>query len=202
MTEKKPSSETTHFGYQEVPVSEKVNKVAAVFDSVAAKYDLMNDLMSLGLHRYWKRFAIGLSGARSGQHILDIAGGTGDLASRLAEKVGSTGRVCLVDINAAMLNRGRERLIDRGVVGNVFYTQANAERLPFADNTFDCVTMAFGLRNVTQKENALSEIFRVLKPGGRLLVLEFSKPVIPLLATVYERYSFSILPKLGEWVVG
>jgi demethylmenaquinone methyltransferase/2-methoxy-6-polyprenyl-1,4-benzoquinol methylase len=192
----------TDFGYQQVPVNEKAKKVEAVFSSVANQYDVMTDVMSLGVHRLWKRFAIGLSGVRAGQQVLDIAGGTGDLALSFAEKVGPQGHVWLADINAAMLSVGRDRLLNQGKVKEVSYIQANAECLPFADNQFDCVTIAFGLRNVTDKLMALRSMYRVLKPGGRLLVLEFSKPVLPALQTVYDIYSFSLLPKLGQWIAG
>jgi demethylmenaquinone methyltransferase / 2-methoxy-6-polyprenyl-1,4-benzoquinol methylase len=192
--------ETTHFGYQEVPVEEKAQRVAGVFDSVASRYDVMNDLMSLGLHRLWKRFAIEVSGVRRGMRVLDIAGGTGDLAAAFVEIVGSEGRVVLADINASMLEVGRDRLTDRGVVAGLDYVQANAETLPFADNQFDVITIAFGLRNVTDKDRALASMLRVLKPGGKLLVLEFSRPVLPGLNRIYDLYSFSILPRLGQWV--
>lgn len=193
-------SDTTHFGFQQVPLEEKVHKVADVFHSVASKYDLMNDLMSFGIHRLWKRFTIERSGVRRGQRVLDLAGGTGDLASKFARLVGAEGKVVLSDINASMLEQGRQRLTDEGIVGNVEYVRANAECLPFPDNYFDCITMAFGLRNVTDKESALRSIFRVLKPGGRALILEFSKPVTPGLSSVYDLYSFKILPKIGKLV--
>jgi demethylmenaquinone methyltransferase/2-methoxy-6-polyprenyl-1,4-benzoquinol methylase len=193
---------TTDFGYQQVPVAVKADKVSAVFTSVAARYDAMNDLMSFGVHRLWKRFALTISAARQGQWILDIAGGTGDMASLFADKVGKQGRVYLADINAAMLNVGRDRLIDRGLLANVFYLQANAETLPLTDNQFDCVSIAFGLRNVTDKNAALAAMYRVLKPGGQLLILEFSQPVLPLLNALYDVYSFNVLPKLGQWVTG
>lgn len=196
------SNETTHFGYQEVPVQEKANRVAEVFSSVANKYDLMNDLMSLGVHRLWKKFTIDLSQVRLGDKVLDIAGGTGDLTHEFAKRVGEQGQVCLVDINAAMLQVGRDRLLDAGIIGNINYFQADAESLPFPDNHFDCVSIAFGLRNVTRKENALREMQRVLKPGGQLLVLEFSKPILPVLKSIYDQYSFSILPKLGGFIAG
>jgi len=196
------TNETTHFGYQEVPVQEKANRVAEVFSSVATKYDLMNDLMSLGIHRLWKKFTIDLSQVRSRDKVLDIAGGTGDLAYEFTKRVGDQGQVCLVDINAEMLRVGRDRLLDRGIVGKVNYFQADAELLPFPDNHFNCVTIAFGLRNVTRKENALREMQRVLKPGGQLLVLEFSKPALPILKSIYDTYSFSVLPKLGALVAG
>ncbi|MDO6459282.1 bifunctional demethylmenaquinone methyltransferase/2-methoxy-6-polyprenyl-1,4-benzoquinol methylase UbiE [Granulosicoccaceae sp. 1_MG-2023] len=199
-TESAGQTETTHFGYKEVPVEEKVEKVGEVFHSVAAKYDLMNDLMSMGIHRIWKRFTIDQSGVRYGQRVLDIAGGTGDLTARFAKRVGPEGEVILADINSSMLNVGRDRLTDRGVVGNVRYVQANAECLPFEDDSFDCVSIAFGLRNVTDKQKALESMYRVLKPGGRLLVLEFSKPNVPGLSKVYDVYSFTALPVMGKLV--
>jgi demethylmenaquinone methyltransferase/2-methoxy-6-polyprenyl-1,4-benzoquinol methylase len=191
---------TTHFGYQEVPVDEKVNRVADVFHSVAAKYDVMNDLMSGGVHRIWKRITIESSGARPGQKILDIAGGTGDLTRRFAQIVGQSGKVVLADINESMLKVGRDKLIDKGVAGNVEYVQANAECLPFEDNTFDIITIAFGLRNVTDKDAALRSMNRVLKPGGKLMVLEFSKTENPLLTKAYDFYSFNLLPKMGQLI--
>ena len=172
----KQTQETTHFGFRTVAKDEKVEMVAEVFHSVAAKYDLMNDLMSFGIHRIWKRFTIDNSGVRRGQRVLDLAGGTGDLTAKFSRLVGETGEVVLADINDSMLKMGREKLRNRGIVGNVNYVQANAEALPFPDNYFDCITISFGLRNVTEKEKALRSMFRVLKPGGRLLVLEFSKP--------------------------
>ncbi len=190
---------TTHFGYQTVKTEEKVQKVAEVFHSVAAKYDLMNDLMSMGIHRLWKRFTITLSGVRRGQQVLDIAGGTGDLARVFAREVGANGRVVLADINDSMLKVGRDKLIDGGYTG-VEYVQANAECLPFADNTFDIITIAFGLRNVTDKDAALRSMYRVLKPNGRLLVLEFSKPIFEPLSKVYDAYSFSVLPAMGQLI--
>lgn len=191
---------TTHFGFKEVPIQEKVNRVADVFHSVASKYDLMNDVMSLGMHRLWKRFTIGQSGVRSGQKILDIAGGTGDLAKEFAKKVGKDGLVILADINEKMLAVGRQRLTDQGIVGNVEFVQADAEKLPFEDNYFDCITIAFGLRNVTDKSAALRSMYRVLKPGGKLLVLEFSKPTVPVFNKIYDEYSFKLIPKFGEWI--
>lgn len=198
----KSKQATVDFGYQEVPVHEKVNKVAQVFSSVADKYDVMNDLMSLGIHRLWKKFTIETSGVRTGQRVLDLAGGTGDLASAFAKKVGDAGEVYLADINASMLRVGRDRLIDAGLIHNVFFIQANAESLPFASNYFNCVSIAFGLRNVTDKLAALKSMYRVLQAGGQLLILEFSKPVLPILQAIYDQYSFSLLPKLGEWVAG
>ncbi|MES9943144.1 MAG: bifunctional demethylmenaquinone methyltransferase/2-methoxy-6-polyprenyl-1,4-benzoquinol methylase UbiE [Candidatus Thiodiazotropha sp. 6PLUC2] len=191
---------TTHFGYQDVPVGEKAGRVREVFDSVANKYDLMNDLMSFGVHRIWKRHTIELSGVRKGQRVLDLAAGTGDLSARFSGLVGSDGEVVFSDINAAMLGQGRDRMIDEGRVANVRYVQADAQHLPFPDDHFDCVTIGFGLRNVTDKQLALNDIFRVLKPGGRLLVLEFSKPVHKPLQKIYDLYSFSLLPKIGKLV--
>lgn len=193
---------TTHFGFSEVPLHEKAGKVAEVFHSVASKYDLMNDLMSFGLHRVWKHFTLAESGVRLGHQVLDIAGGTGDLARIFAKKVGKTGHVILADINEKMLKQGRQRLVDQGIVANVGYVQADAEQLPFPDNYFDCISIAFGLRNVTDKAAALRSMFRVLKPGGKCLVLEFSKPLLPLLNSIYHAYSFKIIPKLGAWIAG
>ncbi len=193
-------SKTTHFGYQQVPESDKASMVRGVFDSVADKYDIMNDVMSLGVHRLWKFITLSMASARPGQKVLDLAGGTGDLALRFAGQVGKQGQVVLSDINGAMLENGRHRLIDKGIAGNVEYVQANAETLPFADNTFDIITIAFGLRNVTDKNQALRSMYRCLKPGGRLLVLEFSKPSSKLLSKIYDVYSFSILPKMGKLV--
>ena len=191
---------TTHFGFEQVGWDEKARRVGAVFDSVAHKYDIMNDVMSLGIHRLWKRIAIELSGVRTGQRVLDLAGGTGDLAARLARMAGPEGEVVLADINASMLQVGRARLLDQGIAGNVRFVQANAERLPFPDNHFDCITIAFGLRNVTDKDAALASMYRVLKPGGRLLILEFSKPRAPGLAPLYDFYSFKILPLMGKLI--
>ncbi|MBT4212300.1 MAG: bifunctional demethylmenaquinone methyltransferase/2-methoxy-6-polyprenyl-1,4-benzoquinol methylase UbiE [Porticoccaceae bacterium] len=189
---------TTHFGYKTVNVEEKAGKVADVFHSVASNYDLMNDLMSAGVHRLWKRMTIEMSGVRPGNKVLDIAGGTGDLAAKFSRIVGKDGYVVLADINESMLKVGRDRLMDLGVVDNVKFSQSDAQHLPFPDNTFDVITIAFGLRNVTDKELALKSMLRVLKPGGRLLVLEFSKPGNPVLSKIYDTYSFSILPKLGK----
>ncbi|SHE63310.1 demethylmenaquinone methyltransferase / 2-methoxy-6-polyprenyl-1,4-benzoquinol methylase [Modicisalibacter ilicicola DSM 19980] len=191
---------TTHFGYQEVAVEEKAARVADVFHSVAARYDVMNDLMSLGIHRLWKRVTLERAGVRRGHQVLDIAGGTGDLTLKFSRLVGPKGRVVLADINRSMLEVGRDKLLDHGVGDNVEYVQANAERLPFPDNSFDCITIAFGLRNVTDKEAALRSMTRVLKPAGRLLILEFSKPPNALLSRVYDNYSFNVLPRMGEWV--
>ena len=196
MTEKN----TTHFGFEEVNVNDKANRVAGVFHSVASKYDVMNDLMSGGIHRLWKRFTIELSAVRKGHKVLDIAGGTGDLAYKFSKLVGDEGQVILSDINSSMLNVGRDRLIDKGVNKNVQYVQLDAQHIPFEDNSFDCVTIAFGLRNVTDKDLALRSILRVLKPGGRLLVLEFSKPRNKLLEKVYDEYSFRLLPAIGKLV--
>ncbi|QEM80663.1 bifunctional demethylmenaquinone methyltransferase/2-methoxy-6-polyprenyl-1,4-benzoquinol methylase UbiE [Halomonas binhaiensis] len=193
---------TTHFGYQDVPVEEKAARVADVFHSVASRYDLMNDLMSFGVHRLWKRITLERAGVRPGHKVLDIAGGTGDLALKFSRLVGPEGKVVLADINASMLGVGRDKLIDHGVGGNVEFVQANAECLPFPDNTFDCITIAFGLRNVTDKDKALASMARILKPGGRLLVLEFSKPSNPMLTKAYDEYSFRLLPKMGELVAG
>jgi demethylmenaquinone methyltransferase/2-methoxy-6-polyprenyl-1,4-benzoquinol methylase len=191
---------TTHFGFKDVPIGEKANLVKGVFDSVAGKYDIMNDLMSLGIHRIWKRIAIQLSHVRAGEQVLDLAGGTGDMTALFQQKVGAAGRVVLSDINAAMLQRGRDRLIDDGIAGNVQYAQIDAEKLPFPDNSFDCVCIAFGLRNVTHKEEALKSIYRVLKPGGRAIILEFSQVQGDLMKKGYDIYSFKILPFLGKLI--
>ena len=194
------TEDTTDFGYERVKTAEKAGRVREVFDSVAAQYDLMNDLMSGGLHRLWKRFTIELSAVRSGQTVLDIAGGTGDLAAKFSKLVGADGKVILADINAAMLSVGRDRLIDKGALSNIDVVQADAQFLPFDDNSIDCITIAFGLRNVTDKAKALRSMHRVLKPGGRVLVLEFSKPTAPLLSKVYDAYSFSALPAMGKLI--
>ncbi|MEC7611529.1 MAG: bifunctional demethylmenaquinone methyltransferase/2-methoxy-6-polyprenyl-1,4-benzoquinol methylase UbiE, partial [Pseudomonadota bacterium] len=194
------TDDTTDFGYERVKTAEKAGRVREVFDSVAAQYDLMNDLMSGGLHRLWKRFTIELSAVRSGQTVLDIAGGTGDLAAKFSKLVGADGKVILADINAAMLSVGRDRLIDKGALSNIDVVQADAQFLPFEDNSIDCITIAFGLRNVTDKAKALRSMHRVLKPGGRVLVLEFSKPTSPLLSKVYDAYSFSALPAMGKLI--
>jgi demethylmenaquinone methyltransferase / 2-methoxy-6-polyprenyl-1,4-benzoquinol methylase len=190
----------THFGFKEVETDAKAGMVADVFHSVAARYDLMNDLMSAGIHRVWKRFTIELSGVRTGHSVLDIAGGTGDLAARFADIVGPAGRVVLADINDSMLKVGRDKLLDHGRIDNLEFVQADAQSLPFPDASFDCVTIAFGLRNVTDKDAALRSMLRVLKPGGRLLVLEFSKPANPLLSRAYDAYSFRVLPLMGRLV--
>jgi demethylmenaquinone methyltransferase/2-methoxy-6-polyprenyl-1,4-benzoquinol methylase len=192
--------DTTHFGYRDVEKSKKADLVAGVFHSVAARYDLMNDLMSGGIHRIWKRFTIELSGVRPGHAVLDIAGGTGDLAAKFAELVGDEGRVVLADINDSMLTVGRDKLLDTGRIANIEFVQADAQYLPFPDDTFDCITIAFGLRNVTDKDLALRSMLRVLKPGGRLLVLEFSKPQNDLLSRAYDTYSFRVLPVMGQIV--
>jgi demethylmenaquinone methyltransferase / 2-methoxy-6-polyprenyl-1,4-benzoquinol methylase len=193
---------STDFGFQRVSREDKARRVRGVFDSVADNYDLMNDLMSAGTHRLWKRFTLTLANLRPGQRALDVAGGTGDLARGLAQQVGSQGLVVLTDINAAMLARGRDRLIDAGCIDNVRYVQANAERLPFPDASFDCITIGFGLRNVTDKPAALTAMRRALKPGGQLLVLEFSRPSAPGLKPLYDAYSFKVLPLIGRVVAG
>ena len=195
-------NKTTDFGFREVPEAVKTRLVGDVFHSVAGKYDLMNDLMSFGVHRLWKRFAVLQSGVRRGQQVLDVAGGSGDLTTKFARLVGADGRVVLADINDSMLEVARARLADEGIAGNIDFAQADAENLPFPDNSFDCVSIAFGLRNVTRKQEALSSMFRVLKPGGKLLVLEFSHPILPILNKAYDAYSFNLLPLLGRWVAG
>lgn len=192
--------DTADFGFQEVPREEKARRVRGVFDSVADKYDIMNDLMSGGIHRLWKRYTLSRTALKPGGRALDVAGGTGDLTRGMAKQVGLEGQVVLGDINASMLKNGRRRLTDQGVVGNVHYVQLNAEALPFPDAHFDCVTIGFGLRNVTDKAAALASMRRVIRPGGRLLVLEFSKPVVPGLSTVYDAYSFKVLPLMGRLV--
>lgn len=191
---------SAHFGYRRVAAEEKERLVAGVFNSVADKYDLMNDLMSLGVHRLWKRFTVELSGVTAGQRVLDVASGTGDLAAAFAERVGPEGQIIATDINSAMLSRGRDGLINRGIVGNIDFVLANAERLPFAENYFDCISIAFGLRNVTHIPAALATMHRLLKPGGRLLVLEFSQPLKPV-RPLYDVYS-KLLPWLGKAVTG
>lgn len=200
--------ETTHFGYQTIPVEEKTQRVMEVFNSVANKYDLMNDLMSFGLHRYWKKTLIEFAHIKPNDKILDIAGGTGDLAKGFLKKIGSKGEVYLADINLNMLSFGRDKLIDTlgmthsSRLSQLFLIQADAQFLPFPENYFDKISIGFGLRNVTNKEKALNAFYKVLKPGGTLFVLEFSKPLLPLLEKIYDKYSFSILPKLGELITG
>jgi demethylmenaquinone methyltransferase/2-methoxy-6-polyprenyl-1,4-benzoquinol methylase len=193
-------SNKTHFGYKTVDADQKEDLVAGVFDSVARKYDLMNDVMSLGIHRIWKKIAMMHTGLKKGQRALDVAGGTGDLTIEMSKQVGADGEVVISDINPAMLEQGRRRLIDKGIAGNVSFVEANAEDLPFEENSFDCVTIAFGLRNVTHQDKALESMYRVLKPGGRLLVLEFSKPVLPGLDKAYDFYSFNIIPLMGRLI--
>jgi demethylmenaquinone methyltransferase/2-methoxy-6-polyprenyl-1,4-benzoquinol methylase len=191
--------DTTHFGYKDVPVDDKADLVKGVFDSVASRYDIMNDLMSGGMHRLWKRYTVQHANARPGHVILDLAGGTGDLAREFARIVGERGQVVLADINAAMLEHGRRRLVDAGIAGNVELAQVDAEALPFADNTFDRISIAFGLRNITDKDGALAEMHRVLKPGGKVLILEFSQPSSAI-KPAYDLYSFKVLPLLGRLI--
>lgn len=194
-------SQKTDFGYKSVDKADKAELVAGVFHSVANKYDMMNDLMSLGTHRLWKRFTLDRAGLKKGQKVLDLAGGTGDLALKMSQKIGAEGMTVLSDINSSMLNVGRNKLIDKGAMHHIHFVQANAESLPFAENYFDCITIAFGLRNVTDKGKALRSMYQSLKPGGRLLVLEFSKPIVPGLSPLYDLYSFSALPLIGKLVV-
>lgn len=198
--EKHVIEESTHFGYQSIPTSLKTTRVKQVFQSVAHRYDVMNDLMSLGLHRFWKRFAIARANVRPHHKVLDLAGGTGDLTAALAKNLNEHGQIILADINEAMLAKGRARLIDQGILKPIQWVQTNAENLPFSDHYFDCITMAFGLRNVTYKDKALAEMLRVLKPGGKVVILEFSKPKNPWVSTLYDTYSFSVLPFLGKLV--
>ena len=199
MAKSETSDETTNFGYKKVPVDNKADLVKGVFDSVASRYDIMNDLMSGGLHRLWKRHTIDQAGARPGHSILDLAGGTGDLAIQFARRVGPEGHVVLADINEAMLDQGRRRLVDAGIAGNVTIAQVDAEELPFDNASFDRVTIAFGLRNVTNKDAALQSMHRVLKPGGKVLILEFSQPA-KALKPAYDLYSFKVLPLIGKVV--
>jgi demethylmenaquinone methyltransferase / 2-methoxy-6-polyprenyl-1,4-benzoquinol methylase len=194
------SGRKVDFGYEQVAWADKARRVRSVFASVAGKYDVMNDLMSFGAHRLWKQFTLSLTGLRPGERALDVAGGTGDLAAGMLRQVGKSGHVVLSDVNPAMLNVGRDRLLDRGWVGNADCIVADAERLPFADDCFDCLTIGFGLRNVTDKAAALASMYRVLKPGGQLLVLEFATPVAPGLKPLYDAYSFNVLPLLGRLV--
>lgn len=202
MTDTSRPKDTTHFGFEEVPADEKARRVRGVFDSVAQRYDVMNDLMSFGIHRIWKRIAVEIAGVRPGQKVLDLAAGTGDLTAALAARAGPRGTVVAADINQSMLRVGRDRLLDRGVAEGVAWVQADAEALPFANGSFDCITMAFGLRNVTDKAAALASMRRVLRPGGRLLVLEFSKPARGPVSALYDLYSFRMLPALGRLVAG
>lgn len=190
----------THFGFENIKAGDKARKVAGVFHSVAAKYDIMNDLMSAGVHRLWKRATVEMSAVRPGHKVLDLAGGTGDLAAKFSHLVGDAGQVVLADINGSMLSLGRDKLLNAGIAKNVAFAQSDAQYLPFKDNTFDCVSIAFGLRNVTDKDLALAAILRVLKPGGRLLILEFSTPTSSTLETLYDKYSFHVLPFMGKLV--
>ncbi|MFC6276155.1 bifunctional demethylmenaquinone methyltransferase/2-methoxy-6-polyprenyl-1,4-benzoquinol methylase UbiE [Psittacicella hinzii] len=193
-------SKYTDFGFKQIPIEQKEQLVAEVFDSVAKKYDLMNDILSFGIHRSWKKHTINCSGVKEGDRVLDLAGGTGDFTEKFSKLVGKSGEVTLSDINASMLNEGKTRLLNKGIVGNVRFVQANAEQLPFPDNYFDIIVISFGLRNVTNKDKALQEMHRVLKLGGRALVLEFSKPTNQLLETAYNIYSFQLLPLIGKVV--
>jgi demethylmenaquinone methyltransferase/2-methoxy-6-polyprenyl-1,4-benzoquinol methylase len=195
------SDKSTDFGFKSIPADEKAGRVRSVFDSVAERYDVMNDLMSLGLHRAWKRFVVEVAAVRPGECVLDLAGGTGDLARLLTRQLGTDGKVVLADFNSNMLERGRERLLDAGIVDGVDYVLADAERLPFAAKTFDCICIAFGLRNLTRKSQALKSMYEALRPGGRLLVLEFSKVTVPGLRALYDAYSFNVIPWLGRAVV-
>ena len=192
------SEESTHFGYKTIPAKDKASYVAGVFDSVANKYDIMNDIMSGGVHRIWKHITVEVSRVKPGQKVLDVAGGTGDLAAKFAKRVGPSGHVVLSDINQSMLDIGRDRLIDKGLVKNISYVLADAQMLPFQDDSFDIVSIGFGLRNVTDKDRALISMRRVLRPGGKLLILEFSKPYSDIISKLYDEYSFKIIPKLGK----
>jgi len=190
----------THFGFKEVDENEKEGLVGHVFRSVAGNYDIMNDAMSMGVHRAWKWFAVAQSGVQAGNTVLDLAAGSGDLSEKFANKVGEEGRVIVTDINPSMLNQGRKRLTDAGIASNVDYCLVNAEHLPFDDNRFDCISISFGLRNVTHKENALAAMVRCLKPGGRAIILEFSQPTNDTFRKIYDAYSFNVIPKLGEMI--
>lgn len=190
----------THFGFKSIDIEDKSAKVAEVFHSVANRYDLMNDLMSFGIHRWWKSLVISTSKVRQGDIILDLAGGTGDLTAAFSKLVGKNGKVVLTDINSSMLKVAKQKLTNKGLVGNIEYVEADAENLPFEDNSFNCTSLAFGLRNFTDKQKALGEIYRVLKPGGKLMVLEFSKPESSLFGKIYDAYSFSVLPRLGKLI--
>jgi demethylmenaquinone methyltransferase / 2-methoxy-6-polyprenyl-1,4-benzoquinol methylase len=192
------ANQTTHFGYEQVPTEEKARRVADVFSSVASEYDLMNDVMSLGVHRLWKRQAVHLCAIRKNFHVLDLAGGTGDLGNLIYKQLGDDGRVTLCDINAEMLKEGRNRFIDKGIIKDIDYVQGNAEALPFEDNSFDCITIAFGLRNVTDKDAALRSMYSKLKYGSQLIILEFSKIIIPVFGKIYDEYSFKLIPKFGK----
>ncbi len=200
--DRQDSEQTTHFGFRQVPKNEKARLVRNVFDSVADQYDLMNDMMSFGVHRLWKRLTVFLGQVRHGERVLDLAGGTGDLTRLFLPRVGDTGEVILADINASMLRRGRDRLTDEGLVGGIRYVQVDAQALPFMDESFDCITIGFGLRNVTDKDKALASMYRVLRPGGRLLILEFSKPTNELFSRIYDLYSFKLLPLMGKLIAG
>ncbi len=199
MAKQEHSSDSTHFGYKTVSSDDKAGMVRSVFDSVAGRYDIMNDLMSAGLHRLWKRYTVDQAALRPGDVVLDLAGGTGDLSREFAARVGKEGHVVLADINAAMLEQGRRRLVDAGIAGNVTIAQVDAQELPFADRSFDCVAMAFGLRNVTDKTAALRSMYRVLKPGGKVMILEFSEPN-KAIKPAYDLYSFKVLPTLGKLI--
>jgi len=199
---REPTDNLTHFGYQDVPEQEKAERVGEVFHSVAGRYDLMNDLMSFRMHRLWKDFTVARSGVREGDWVLDVAGGSGDLAIRFLKRVGPGGHVLLSDINPSMLAEGRKRLFDAGYIENISYMITDAEQLAVADSSFDCISIAFGLRNVTRKERALRAMCQAIRPGGRVLVLEFSRPVSEMLSRIYDRFSFSVIPELGKFVTG
>lgn len=196
------SERTTDFGFEQVPLRDKARRVASVFSSVAENYDLMNDLMSFGVHRLWKRYVVDLAAVRAGQQVLDVAAGSGDLARQFAGRIGDSGSVTLADINSDMLDVGRRRMLDAGILKGVGYVQSDAESLPFSDNRFDLVSIAFGLRNVTRKDRALDSIYRVLRPGGQLLILEFSTLRVPILDPLYRKYLMNVLPRMGGIVAG